>query len=178
MSSLDDRVIIEIPISELIAGTNVRGSLAERVAAIRNEVREAMGRVVLFFDEIHTLFARRQRRRGRERAQARIGARRAALHRHHDARRVQARVRVRSRARSAVLGRRSRRARSRRGARNPRRGLQRARPAPRSLVRRRRARDVHHVVGALPAGPRASGQGAFDSRSRGGARAGAARRAT
>ena len=56
VSSLDDRVIIEIPISELIAGTNVRGSLAERVAAIRNEVREAMGRVVLFFDEIHTLF--------------------------------------------------------------------------------------------------------------------------
>ncbi len=57
VSSLDDRVIVEIPISELIAGTNVRGSLAERVAAIRNEVREAMGRVVLFFDEIHTLFA-------------------------------------------------------------------------------------------------------------------------
>ncbi|MET0592300.1 MAG: ATP-dependent Clp protease ATP-binding subunit [Polyangiaceae bacterium] len=58
ISSLDDRIIIEIPISELLAGTHARGSLAERVAAIRNEVREAMGRVVLFFDEIHSLFTR------------------------------------------------------------------------------------------------------------------------
>jgi ATP-dependent Clp protease ATP-binding subunit ClpC len=58
VSSLDDRIIIEIPISELLAGTMARGSLAERVAAIRNEAREAMGRVVLFFDEIHGLFAR------------------------------------------------------------------------------------------------------------------------
>ena len=58
VSSLDDRIIIEVPISELLAGTHARGSLAERVAAIRNEVREAMGRVVLFFDEIHTLFTR------------------------------------------------------------------------------------------------------------------------
>jgi ATP-dependent Clp protease ATP-binding subunit ClpC len=57
VSSLDDRIIVEIPLSELVAGTNVRGSLAERALAIRNEVREAMGRVVLFFDEIHTLFA-------------------------------------------------------------------------------------------------------------------------
>src|SRR5262249_1332799 len=57
VSSLDDRIIVEIPISELVAGTNVRGSLAERTLAIRNEVREAMGRVVLFFDEIHTLFS-------------------------------------------------------------------------------------------------------------------------
>jgi ATP-dependent Clp protease ATP-binding subunit ClpC len=57
VASLDDRIIIEIPISELVAGTNVRGSLAERALAIRNEVREAMGRVVLFFDEIHTLFS-------------------------------------------------------------------------------------------------------------------------
>ncbi|HMI88287.1 MAG TPA: ATP-dependent Clp protease ATP-binding subunit [Polyangiaceae bacterium] len=58
VSSLDDRIIIEVPISELLAGTHARGSLAERVTAIRNEVREGMGRVVLFFDEIHTLFTR------------------------------------------------------------------------------------------------------------------------
>jgi len=58
VSSLDDRIIVEVPISELLAGTHARGSLAERVTAIRNEVREAMGRVVLFFDEIHTLFTR------------------------------------------------------------------------------------------------------------------------
>jgi ATP-dependent Clp protease ATP-binding subunit ClpC len=58
VSSLDDRIIIELPLSELMAGTHARGSLAERVAAIRNEVRDAMGRVVLFFDEIHVLFTR------------------------------------------------------------------------------------------------------------------------
>jgi ATP-dependent Clp protease ATP-binding subunit ClpC len=58
VSSLDDRIIVEMPISELIAGTHARGSLAERVTAIRNEVREAMGRVVLFFDEVHALFMR------------------------------------------------------------------------------------------------------------------------
>jgi ATP-dependent Clp protease ATP-binding subunit ClpC len=57
VTSLDDRVIVEIPVSELLAGTGARGSLAERIAALRNEVRESMGRVVLFFDEIHTLFA-------------------------------------------------------------------------------------------------------------------------
>jgi len=56
VSSLDDRVIVEIPISELVAGTNARGSLAERVISLRNEVRESAGRVVLFFDEIHALF--------------------------------------------------------------------------------------------------------------------------
>lgn len=55
--SLDERIIVEVPIAELVAGTGVRGSLAERISAIRAEVREAMGRVVLFFDEVHTLFA-------------------------------------------------------------------------------------------------------------------------
>jgi ATP-dependent Clp protease ATP-binding subunit ClpC len=57
VSSLDDRILIEIPISELLAGTAVRGSLAERVAAIRKEVLAAAGRVVIFFDEVHTLFS-------------------------------------------------------------------------------------------------------------------------
>ena len=57
VSSLDNRVIVEISISELLAGTGVRGSLAERVATIRKEVGEAAGRVVIFFDEVHTLFS-------------------------------------------------------------------------------------------------------------------------
>ncbi|HEY4103993.1 MAG TPA: ATP-dependent Clp protease ATP-binding subunit, partial [Polyangiaceae bacterium] len=54
--SLDDRVIIQIPVSELIAGTGVRGALASRVGALRKEVLLAKGRVVIFFDEIHQLF--------------------------------------------------------------------------------------------------------------------------
>ncbi|MGZ3476925.1 MAG: AAA family ATPase, partial [Polyangiales bacterium] len=52
---LDDRVVIEIPIGELLAGTGVRGALAERLGSIRKEVAAARGRVVVFLDEIHAL---------------------------------------------------------------------------------------------------------------------------
>lgn len=50
------RIVIELPISELLAGTGVRGALASRLASIKREVAAAGGRVVLFFDEIHQLF--------------------------------------------------------------------------------------------------------------------------
>jgi ATP-dependent Clp protease ATP-binding subunit ClpC len=56
VQALDDRVVIQIPIGELVAGTAVRGALAGRIAQIRKEVLAARGRVVLFFDEIHQLF--------------------------------------------------------------------------------------------------------------------------
>lgn len=51
----DRRVLLEISVSELIAGTGARGSLAERIGAIRQEVRAHQGEVVLFIDEIHEL---------------------------------------------------------------------------------------------------------------------------
>jgi ATP-dependent Clp protease ATP-binding subunit ClpC len=57
VQALDDRLVIQIPIGELVAGTAVRGALAGRIAAIRKEVLAAGGRVVLFFDEIHQLFS-------------------------------------------------------------------------------------------------------------------------
>ncbi len=56
VQALDDRVVIQIPIGELIAGTAVRGALAGRIAQLRKEVLASRGRVVLFFDEIHQLF--------------------------------------------------------------------------------------------------------------------------
>ncbi len=56
IATLDDRTVIEIEPASLVAGTGVRGSLAERIGAIKNEVLLAEGRVVVFFDEIHTLF--------------------------------------------------------------------------------------------------------------------------
>ncbi len=56
VASLDDRVIIEIPVTDLIAGTGVRGALAQRMSQIRKETLAAEGRVVVFFDEIHQLF--------------------------------------------------------------------------------------------------------------------------
>jgi ATP-dependent Clp protease ATP-binding subunit ClpC len=54
--TLDDRIVIQIPIGELVAGTGVRGALAARLGGIRRETMAAKGRVVIFFDEIHQLF--------------------------------------------------------------------------------------------------------------------------
>lgn len=56
-SGLDDRVIIEISTAELLAGTGVRGALAQRVSDLKKEVQASEGRVVLFFDEAHQLFS-------------------------------------------------------------------------------------------------------------------------
>ena len=52
---LDDRILVELPVGELLAGTGVRGALAERLGSIRREVAASRGRVVLFLDEIHAL---------------------------------------------------------------------------------------------------------------------------
>lgn len=57
VASLDDRILVEIPVAEFFAGTGVRGALAGRLAALKKEVLQSEGRVVLFFDEIHQLFA-------------------------------------------------------------------------------------------------------------------------
>jgi ATP-dependent Clp protease ATP-binding subunit ClpC len=54
--TLDERIVIQIPIGELVAGTGVRGALAQRLGGIRRETMMARGRVVVFFDEIHQLF--------------------------------------------------------------------------------------------------------------------------
>jgi ATP-dependent Clp protease ATP-binding subunit ClpC len=56
VAGLDDRVVVEVTAAALLAGTGVRGSLAERMAELRAEVGAAHGRVVIFFDEIHALF--------------------------------------------------------------------------------------------------------------------------
>jgi ATP-dependent Clp protease ATP-binding subunit ClpC len=52
---LDDRVVVEIDAAGLLAGTGVRGALAERMAQIRAEVGQSGGRVVLFLDELHAV---------------------------------------------------------------------------------------------------------------------------
>jgi ATP-dependent Clp protease ATP-binding subunit ClpC len=55
-SALDERIVVQIPIGELVAGTGVRGALAARLGQIRKETILARGRIVIFFDEIHQLF--------------------------------------------------------------------------------------------------------------------------
>lgn len=56
-TSDEERIVVEIPISELLAGTGVRGALAGRLNALKKEVKLSEGRVILFFDEIHQLFS-------------------------------------------------------------------------------------------------------------------------
>jgi ATP-dependent Clp protease ATP-binding subunit ClpC len=51
------RILVEIAVSELIAGTGTRGALAERMNAILREIRESEKKIILFFDEIQELFA-------------------------------------------------------------------------------------------------------------------------
>ncbi len=55
--ALDDRIVVEVRIADLIAGTGVRGALAERIDGLRRELAQAEGRVVLVFEDIHLLFA-------------------------------------------------------------------------------------------------------------------------
>ena len=54
--SLDDRIFLEVTAAELLAGTGLRGALAERLRDVRREVASAEGRVVLLIDDIHQLF--------------------------------------------------------------------------------------------------------------------------
>ncbi len=57
VAMLDDRIVIEIDSAALLAGTGLRGALAERMAQIKAEVARTEGRVVLFFDEVHAVLA-------------------------------------------------------------------------------------------------------------------------
>ncbi len=49
------RIIVELDVAGLLAGTELRGSLSEKLNGIKDDVRRAQGRVVVFIDEIHTL---------------------------------------------------------------------------------------------------------------------------
>ncbi len=51
------KMLVELTVSELVAGTGTRGALAERMATILREMREADRKIILFFDEIHELFS-------------------------------------------------------------------------------------------------------------------------
>jgi ATP-dependent Clp protease ATP-binding subunit ClpC len=55
VATLDDRIVVEIDAASLLAGTGVRGALAERIAQVKAEVTRSEGRIVLFFDELHTV---------------------------------------------------------------------------------------------------------------------------
>ncbi len=50
-----DKILIELDMATLVAGTQLRGSFSEKLNGLKDEVRKAEGRVVVFIDEIHTL---------------------------------------------------------------------------------------------------------------------------
>jgi ATP-dependent Clp protease ATP-binding subunit ClpC len=51
---IGDRMIIELDMATLVAGTQLRGSFSERLNSLKEEVKNA-GKVVVFIDEVHTL---------------------------------------------------------------------------------------------------------------------------
>jgi len=53
--ALAGRIIVAVSVSDLLAGTGVRGSFEARLKALKNEVLAANRQVILFIDEIHTL---------------------------------------------------------------------------------------------------------------------------
>ncbi|ABS25673.1 AAA family ATPase [Anaeromyxobacter sp. Fw109-5] len=55
LQSARERVIVEIDMASVVAGTSLRGAFSEKLLGIQEEVRRAAGRVVVFIDEIHTL---------------------------------------------------------------------------------------------------------------------------
>jgi ATP-dependent Clp protease ATP-binding subunit ClpC len=59
VACFEDSIVIGLEPSALLAGTGIRGSLAERIGQLKGEIakaREADRRVIVFFDELHVLF--------------------------------------------------------------------------------------------------------------------------
>jgi ATP-dependent Clp protease ATP-binding subunit ClpC len=56
VACFEDKILVGIEPAGMLAGTGVRGSLAERIGQLKTELARAKGRVVLFFDEMHVLF--------------------------------------------------------------------------------------------------------------------------
>ena len=53
---LEGTIIVELSAGGLVSGTGVRGALSERMRRLQFEVKRANGKIVLFIDEVHTLF--------------------------------------------------------------------------------------------------------------------------
>jgi len=51
------RLLVELPVAEILAGTAARGSLAERLQAVREEVVRSERKIVLFIDGIEELLS-------------------------------------------------------------------------------------------------------------------------
>ncbi|MBK8010675.1 MAG: AAA family ATPase [Deltaproteobacteria bacterium] len=48
-------IIVGLDVGALLVGTHLRGSFSEKLQGLRDEVKRSRGRVIIFFDELHTL---------------------------------------------------------------------------------------------------------------------------
>src|SRR3954463_2803288 len=55
LGASENRVLVELDVGGLVAGTQLRGSFSERLIGIKDEVKRAEGRVIVFIDELHML---------------------------------------------------------------------------------------------------------------------------
>ena len=55
VAALFGKVIIELDMGRITAGTSLRGSFSERMQGLKKDVERARGKVIIFIDEIHTL---------------------------------------------------------------------------------------------------------------------------
>jgi len=53
--ALGKAIVIELDVGALLVGTHLRGSFSEKLQGLKEEVRRSKGRVIIFFDELHTL---------------------------------------------------------------------------------------------------------------------------
>jgi ATP-dependent Clp protease ATP-binding subunit ClpB len=54
-SSLQDRQLVALDLSSMIAGAKYRGEFEERLKAVLKEISSAEGRIITFVDELHTI---------------------------------------------------------------------------------------------------------------------------
>jgi ATP-dependent Clp protease ATP-binding subunit ClpC len=52
---ISDRMLVELDVAGLVAGTQLRGSFSERLLGIKEEVKKADGKIIVFIDELHML---------------------------------------------------------------------------------------------------------------------------
>ena len=89
---LKGKRIVTLDMGALVAGAKYRGEFEERLKAVLKAVQDAQGEIILFIDELHTVVGAGAAEGAMDASnllKPAAGARRAALHRGDDARRVQ-----------------------------------------------------------------------------------------
>ena len=160
--SLKDKRLLSLDMGALIAGAKYRGEFEERLKAVLSEVQAEGGRIILFIDELHTIVGAGKTEGSMDAGnllKPALGARRAALHRRHHARRVSQAHREGRSAGAALPARVRQRAVGRGHDLDPARPEGEVRAAPRRAHHRFRARSRRDAVQPLHRRPLPARQG-------------------